>query len=89
MRDVRNIEKVVECAKTFATPIKLAPCILEKCGSDSLFQLSSFDKGFSFHLFKMFSFNCSFVYVNRHVNYITFVDGKYGRKCLPLPASDA
>ena len=31
MRDVRKTEKVVECAKTFATPIKLAPCILEKC----------------------------------------------------------
>ena len=31
MRDVRKTEKVVECAKTFATPIKLAACILEKC----------------------------------------------------------
>lgn len=28
-------------------------------------------------------------YLDKHVNYITFVDGKYGRKCLPLPASDA
>lgn len=28
-------------------------------------------------------------YLDKHVNYITFVDGKYGRKRLPLPASEA
>lgn len=26
-----------------------------------------------------------FVCLHRYVNYITFVDGKHGRKCLPLP----